>query len=133
MSEQNLNCVRGLYAAQVDRDEAAMRSLLSDDVRWHTVGRPEDFPVFGPRHGPDQVVDFFSTVAGVGDFSHFETESFHVSGDKVFALGRNLLTIRATGKTMDSAFAHVFTLKDGKCVAFQEFLDTAQLADAYRP
>jgi ketosteroid isomerase-like protein len=42
------------------------------------------------------------------------------------------MTIKKTGRTMASEFVHIFTFRDGKVVRFREFLDTAQLAEAYR-
>jgi ketosteroid isomerase-like protein len=37
----------------------------------------------------------------------------------------------ATGKRIDCAVAHVFTIRDGKIAKFLDFVDTAQMADAY--
>ena len=35
---------------------------------------------------------------------------------------------KANGETLDAQFAHVFRVKDGKVVAFEEYADTLQTA-----
>jgi hypothetical protein len=40
--------------------------------------------------------------------------------------------IRKTGRAVASDWVHVFTIRDSKIVAFREFTDTAQFAEAYR-
>jgi uncharacterized protein len=52
--------------------------------------------------------------------------------DKVFVLGHYTWTIRKNGRTADSDFIHIFTVRNGKVVAFLEFTDTAAFAEAYR-
>ena len=39
---------------------------------------------------------------------------------------------KATGKKIDSQTAHLWTLKDGKITAFQQYTDTKQAAAAVR-
>ena len=50
----------------------------------------------------------------------------------MFALGHYDWTIRKTGKTAGADWVHVFTIRDGKVTAFDEFTDTAQFAAALR-
>ena len=47
-------------------------------------------------------------------------------------LGDYAITLKKTGKKMESDWAHIFTIRDGKVTRFREFLDTAQAAEAYR-
>jgi ketosteroid isomerase-like protein len=37
--------------------------------------------------------------------------------------------VKKTGKLVDAQAAHLWTLKDGKITAFQQYADTKQLAD----
>jgi ketosteroid isomerase-like protein len=43
-------------------------------------------------------------------------------------LGRYRATNRETGKALDAPFAHVWDLRGGKVVRFDQYADTAQLA-----
>ena len=38
--------------------------------------------------------------------------------------------MKATGKAMNPQAVHVWTLKDGKAVAFQQYIDTLDVAQA---
>ena len=49
-------------------------------------------------------------------------------GDRVVALGRYQGSYKATGKAMNPQAVHVWTLKDGKAVAFQQYIDTLDVA-----
>jgi ketosteroid isomerase-like protein len=40
--------------------------------------------------------------------------------------------VKATAREFGSDFAHVFTIRDGKVVAFKEYFDSAAAATAYR-
>jgi ketosteroid isomerase-like protein len=51
-------------------------------------------------------------------------------GDRVVALGRYMGAFKATGRRMNPQAVHVWTLKDGKAVAFQQYIDTLDVARA---
>jgi ketosteroid isomerase-like protein len=101
-------------------------------VSWESVGRPEDYPAFGPRHGVEAVRDFFRLVAENEDFSDFSPREFLAADDRVFVLGHYEATLRKTGRTVASDWVHVFTLRDRKVSRWREHTDTAQFAEAWR-
>jgi ketosteroid isomerase-like protein len=51
-------------------------------------------------------------------------------GDTVVVEGRYYGKVRETGISLDAQFAHVWHLRDGKVVGFQQYTDTKQWADA---
>ena len=53
------------------------------------------------------------------------------AGDVVLAEGRYRGTVKATAKTVNVQFAHVWRFRDGKVVGFQQYTDTKQWADAF--
>ena len=53
-------------------------------------------------------------------------EEFLDAGDTVVVLGRYRGTYKATGRTLDAQFVHVWRVEDGKAVAFQQYTDTLQ-------
>ena len=55
-------------------------------------------------------------------------EEFITEGDKVAVLGRYSGTYTATGRPLDAQFVHVWTVRNGKVIAFQQYADTAQFA-----
>jgi ketosteroid isomerase-like protein len=60
-----------------------------------------------------------------------QPREFVAQGDKVVAIGHYRATAKATGRTFDSAFVMVFTLREGKVVAFREFTDSAAVNAAF--
>ena len=54
------------------------------------------------------------------------------AGDRIIALGRYTGAYKATKSALDAQFAHIWTLRDGKITAFQQYTDTAQAARAVK-
>jgi ketosteroid isomerase-like protein len=132
MSNANVATVQNMYAAFGRGDVATIIGALTPDIDWTCNGRQSDFPTFGSRKGPNEVGGFFKTVAETNDFSEFSPREFYADGDKVIVLGHYAMTVKKTGKKFASDWVHVFTFKTGKVAKFQEFLDTAQAAEAFR-
>ena len=52
------------------------------------------------------------------------------AGESVVALGEYRGVNKATGKSMQSAFAHVYWIQDRRIVRFQQYTDTLMVAQA---
>src|SRR5262245_16246256 len=132
MSEQqNLDVVRRAYEAFGRGDLDTLVGLMDENVEWRTPG-PADLPTAGTRRGRQEVAAFFGLLNQVFEIQRFEPETFLASGDRVVVLGSDPARVTATGKVPDEPWAHAFTVKDGKIVAFQEYLDTAALVTEFR-
>lgn len=132
MSEANVNVAKSMYAAFQRGDVETIVNNCAPEIVWTLNGRQSDFPTLGTRKGRAGVQEFFATLAQHLDFSAFEPKEFCPSGDKVFVLGRYAMTVKKTGKPVACGWCHVFTVRNGTCVRFEEFTDTAQAAAAYR-
>lgn len=130
MKEQdNVALVQRLYAAFSRGDIQTILDHLTPDVVWRLEG-PASLPVAGTRHGPGQVADFFRHFAEF-DEHKLTVEDYIAQDDKVATTGRFSYTLRATGKKVDMAVAHVFTIRDGRVAQLYDFVDTAQMLSAY--
>lgn len=129
--QQNLETVQRGYEAFGRGDIDALLALFDDDIVWESPGPPE-LPTAGSRRGKQQVAAFFDAVNSVFDMQQFEPETFLADGDRVVVLGRDTAAVRATGKVVSSPWAHAFTLRNGKVVAFQEYIDTSDVAAELR-
>ncbi|MGQ0701647.1 MAG: nuclear transport factor 2 family protein [Gemmatimonadales bacterium] len=58
---------------------------------------------------------------------------FIAGGQTIVVEGRYRGKVKATGKPIDSQFAHVFEFRDGKVIRFQQYTDTKQWAQAVQP
>jgi uncharacterized protein len=129
---QNVTVVQNAYAAFGRGDIPALLALMADDIDWRpVVGAARHVPFSGERKGTAAVADFFRQVAESEDFEQFEPRQFVAQGDKVVALGHYRAVTKTTGKSFESDFVMVFTLRDGKITAFQEFTDSAAINAAF--
>jgi hypothetical protein len=55
--------------------------------------------------------------------------SFYDASDSIIVEGRYTGTYKATGKSMDVQFCHIWDVKDGKVTKFQQYVDTAKLQE----
>lgn len=130
---RNTTIVQDAYAAFLRGDIDTLLANVADDVDWHAVyGAGPEVPTSGTRRGRAQVREFFRQVAENISFSRFEPQRFVATGDTVVTLGHYVATTR-TGRSFDSDFAMVFTLRDGKISRFQEFSDSAAINAAFAP
>jgi ketosteroid isomerase-like protein len=63
-------------------------------------------------------------------FSRFEPQSYVAQDDRVVALG-HYTGRTSVGGDFDSDFVMIFTLRNGRVIEFQEFLDVAQYNAAW--
>jgi ketosteroid isomerase-like protein len=129
--EQNLDIVRRGYDAFGRGDIPGLLSLLDAQVSWVTPG-PADLPTAGTRQGHQAVREFFGTLSNLGDILRFEPKDFIAQGDRVVVLGDDTTRVKATGKSVEFRWAHVFTVRSGKVVAFEEIGDVSALVAEVR-
>jgi uncharacterized protein len=128
----NTQLVKDAYAAFLRGDVHAILQMVDDNVDWQgVIGTEGVLPQAGRRHGRDQVATFFGQVAETFEFELFEPQEFVAQGDTVAALGHYRAKVRSSSRKAESAWAMVFTVRNGRIVRFREFTDSAQLVKAY--
>jgi hypothetical protein len=132
MSESNLRVVQDFYAAIARGDGPAAISLMDPSIVWNEA---ESFPYAdrNPYIGPGAVAEgvFFRLATEWNQFQALPDE-FLDAGDTIVVRGRYRGTYIATSKALDSQFAHVWHLRNGKVKAFQQYTDTAQASRVVR-
>ena len=129
---QNTKVVQDAYAAFARGDIPTLLGYMTDDIHWQPViGTAKHVPFSGERKGKASVAEFFKRVAESEDFQQFEPREFVAQGDKVVAIGHYRAVTKATGKSFESDFVMVFTLRDGKVATFREFTDSAGINAAF--
>jgi ketosteroid isomerase-like protein len=132
MSEQeNVDVVRTGYEAFGRGDIIGLLAQLDPHVEWLTPG-PADLPTAGQRRGHDAVGEFFQTLSGLLDVERFEPKQFVAQGDMVIVIGDDTSRVKATGTRLEFRFVHAFTVRNGKVVRFEEFLDVSPLVAELR-
>jgi ketosteroid isomerase-like protein len=123
---RNLDVVRKGYAAFGRGDIQGLLALLDDQIVWTTPG-PSELPFAGARRGPAAVGQFFQTLVTVVDILRFEPRQFIAQGNQVVVIGDETTRVKATGKSLELRWTHVFTLRNDKVVAFEEYRDVSAL------
>ena len=129
----NAAVIDGLYQAFAQGDIPAALAPMAADIVWNEA---ESFPYAdnNPYIGPDAVLNgVFARIGAEWEYWNLTDIQLHeMSGNRVLATLRYDAKHKATGKKIDSQTAHLWTLKDGKIVAFQQFTDTKQAVEAVR-
>ena len=128
-AEQNIQAAQAGYAAFSRGDMQGVLAQLDDSVEWVTP-LTAGMPGSGTKHGHAGVLEFFQAVAECWDFQTFEPRQFIASGDLLAVEGYYRARARKTGLVAESAWVMVWRFRNGKCIHFQEYTDTATLAKA---
>ncbi|HVY92754.1 MAG TPA: nuclear transport factor 2 family protein [Bryobacteraceae bacterium] len=83
--------------------------------------------------GRSGVAKFFEVLGTTQSAQTLRIEETYAAGDQVISIGRYSCIVNGTGKTIDSAVAHIFTVKNGQVVRLLDFIDTALAVEAYTP
>ncbi len=120
---ENVDLIKGLYAAFARGDVPTVLAALAPDVRWVEA---EGGPHGGLSVGPQAVLEnVFMKLGGEWDGFAAVPEEFVAQGETVVALGQYSATYKATGRSFRAPFAHVWKLKNGKIKNFRQHTDTA--------
>jgi len=130
MSQENVQLIRGVYEAFGRGDIPAVLAQMDQSIEWNEA---ENF-IYADRNpyvGPQAVLEGVFTRLGA------EWEGFTVTpeelldaGDRVVALGTYSGINKATGSAVRAQFAHVWGVRGGRVMSFQQYTDTKQFADA---
>ena len=129
----NVGVVQSMYDAFAKGDVPGVLAGLDEQIVWNEA---ENFPYAdgNPYVGHNAVVNgVFARIGAEWEYWKLEDMSLSETGsDKVFATGRYNAKHKRTGKSINAQFVHVWTLKDGKAIQFQQYADTKQAAAAVR-
>jgi uncharacterized protein len=132
MSEQqNVDVVRQAYGAFGRGDLEGILALLDPQVAWRTPG-PADLPTAGLRYGVNAVREWFGVLLTTFEITNFEPKDFLPQGDSVAVLGTSLDRVKATGNGSEFRWVHIFTVRNGRIVAFEERADVSAIVDEFR-
>jgi steroid delta-isomerase-like uncharacterized protein len=129
----NVAVVDGLYQGFAKGDVPAVLAAMDANIVWNEA---ESFPYAdkNPYIGPDAVLNgVFGRIMAEWEYWNLTDIQLHeMSGNMVLATLRYKAKHKTSGKMIDSQTAHLWTLKDGKITAFQQFTDTKQAGEAVR-
>jgi uncharacterized protein len=115
VSQDNVEIMRAAYAAFDRGEPVALFELLDPDIEWRAL---ED-PVI--KHGVEGVLESLGGWFQVWDDFRIEAEEFIDGGDHVVAVVMGRGRVAGSGEQVTQRFFQVWTIRDGKIVAFHEY------------
>jgi ketosteroid isomerase-like protein len=124
----NTEIVRGIYESFARGDVPGVLGTFDPNIEWTEA---EGFPYAGTYRGPDAIVqNVFMKLGTDWDGFTVKPEQLVEEGDTVISIGTYSGTFRATGKPMEARFAHVWLVKDGKALHFEQIVDSHPVQQA---
>ena len=130
-SSENVGIIDGLYKAFSTGDIPNVLGAMDPKIVWHEA-ESNNLADRNPYIGPEAVLKgvFERVIGGHEYFKLSNIELHEMSNNKVLATLRYDGKFKKSGKVYNAQAAHLWTLKDGKIVAFQQYVDTKKLADS---
>ena len=130
-SPDNASIIDNLYKAFASGDMPAVLGAMDANIVWNEA-EGNAYADGNPYIGPDAVLKgVFTRVGEEHEYFNLANIELHdMSNNQVLATLRYQGKLKKNGATFDAQVAHLWTLKDGKVVAFQQYVDTKKLADA---
>lgn len=128
MDKDNVATIRGMYGSFARRDFSRMP--IDPKVEWIEPD-VEGIPFSGTHHGSQAVIkEVFEPALEKFDDFHLQCDRYIDAGEDVVVTGRFLGRGKDTGIELNAPFAHIWTLRNGKVVSFQNYTDTANYLHA---
>ena len=131
-AQENKRIVTEGYQLFQNGDIPGMMARVHDDAVWISPDA-EAVPFAGSYHGKAEVARFFAELGAAMQPTRFVIKDIIAENDKVVVLGEATWLVRSTGRSYDSPWVHVFTMRDGKFIRVEALYDTAPAERAFRP
>ncbi|MEJ0101344.1 MAG: nuclear transport factor 2 family protein [Bacteroidota bacterium] len=132
-AEENISLAKNLYDAFGRGDIPTAFTAMDSNIIWNEA---ENYPYAdkNPYIGKDAIPnDVFARIGGDWDnFTLSDKQFYAVQNDMILVTGFYTGKHKLTGKVIKAQFAHVWWLKEGKLVKFQQYADTKQVSDAVK-
>lgn len=130
---ENVSIIDGLYKAFAKGDIPTVLAGMDANIVWNEA-ESNSFADGNPYIGPDAVLNGVFARLGA-DHEYFKLKDIQLHGmdnNQVLATLRYDAKVKNTEKTYNAQAEHLWTLKDGKVIAFQQFLDTKKVVEAMK-
>ncbi|MEO6285393.1 MAG: nuclear transport factor 2 family protein [Dyadobacter sp.] len=127
----NLEIVKSTYEGKTSEENGKnLAKYVAEDVSWTEAA---GFPCAGTYAGLENVIqNVFKRLGSEWIGYKFTPEDYVAAEDKVVAYGTYTGTYKMTGKPFEARVAHVWKLKDGKIVRFEQFVDSQPVNNAMK-
>jgi len=119
----NLDIIKSTYEGMTSEENGRnLAKYVAEDLSWTEA---KGFPYAGTYVGLESVTkNVFSRLGNEWINYKFTPEGYVANEDTVVAFGTYTGTNKATGKYFEARVAHLWKLKDGKIISFEQFVDS---------
>lgn len=130
MENQNMSIIDGLYNAFATGDIPTVLGSMDSNIVWNEA-EGNAYADGNPYIGPDAILNgVFGRIMQEHEYFNLKNvELYRILNDNVLATLRYDAKYKE-GQPYNAQVAHFWTLKNGKIVAFQQYVDTKKLHEA---
>ncbi len=130
-SSDNVSIIDDLYKSFAKGDVASVLAAMDDNIIWNEA-EGNTYADGNPYKGPDAVLQgVFARIGADHEYFHLTDIQLHdMSNNRVLATLRYQGKRKDNGAIIDAQAAHFWTLNNGRIIAFQQYVDTRQLAES---
>lgn len=129
MSQENVDVIRGIYHLFSQGDVPAVLGHMDQQIEW----REAENYIYADRSpyvGPQAVLEgVFMRLGSEWEGFTVMPEEWLDAGHQVVVLGTYTGRRKETGREVRAQFAHVWGVRGGRVVRFQQYTDTKQFAE----
>jgi ketosteroid isomerase-like protein len=126
MAENNRQVISKLYEAFARRDLQSLLEWIDPQIE---ITQTTLLPWGGTFQGQQGLMSFAGKLLASVD-SQVEMEEFVEAGERVVAIGHTRGHVRANQREFDVRAVHVWTVRDGKVLRFEAYIDTPKMLEA---
>lgn len=127
----NLEIIRSTYEGKTSEENGQnLAKYVAEDISWTEA---KGFPYAGTYIGLASITkNVFSRLGSEWIDYKFTPEDYVANDNKVVAYGTYSGACKATGKYFEARVAHLWKLKDGKIISFEQFVDSQPVNDSIK-
>ena len=119
----NLEIIKSTYEGKTSEENGKnLARYVAENISWIEA---KGFPYAGTYVGlADITSNVFARLGSEWLNYKFTPEDYITNEDRVVAYGTYSGTYKGTGKYFEARAAHLWKLKDGKIISFEQFVDS---------
>ena len=129
MSQENLEMIRGMYDAFSKGDVPKVLGQMDQGIEWNEA---ENF-IYADRSpyvGPQAILEgVFMRLGTEWEGFTVRPEEWLNAGNHIVVLGTYSGQHKESGRELRAQFAHIWGVRGGRVVRFQQYTDTKQFAE----
>ncbi|MFC5196132.1 nuclear transport factor 2 family protein [Bizionia hallyeonensis] len=133
-TNENTQIIDTMYNAFASGDMPTVLGSMHPKIEWNEA-EGNKYADGNPYIGPNAILNgVFARLGADHEYFKLADIKLHdMRNNQVLATLRYDAKNKKTGKKYNAQAAHLWTLKGGKVITFQQYVDTKKLADAEMP